>query len=54
MSFKVEGSSCSNIQSVYIPLTATQACLLILGSVLEDVPMVGGIRTHCYKQKCRH
>lgn len=37
MNFKVKRSSCLSTHSVDIPLTATLALLLILGSVLEEV-----------------
>lgn len=42
MSFKVKGSGCLNIHSVYLPLMAPRAFLLILGNVLEEVPSAGG------------
>lgn len=37
-----------------IPLMATRVLLLILGNVLEEVPLVGEIKRHSRKQKCRH
>lgn len=52
MSFKVEGSSRSNICSVYVSLAAAQACLLVLGSVLEEVPLAGGSERTAANKKC--